>query len=99
MKKKELEELLERERGFNRSLHLELRELQRKVYGPISKDEIIKEEAVDFAKFLFTMNVYCVDYEKQLYKTKTGMAPDILTESLESMYRRHIESKVPFGAY
>lgn len=96
MKKKDLESAVERERRFSHSLYEENKLLKLKVYEPISKDATIKEEAIDFAKFLFTMNVRCIDYEKQLYKTNTGMAPDMLTESLEQMYDRHIKSKVPF---
>jgi hypothetical protein len=92
--KEELREDARKSWEYSRSLWDEIKQLRKMVYEPLTKDAILRKEAVDFAKFLFTMNVVCVDYGKQLYKTNTGMAPDILTETLEQMFDRHIQSKL-----
>jgi len=90
---KQLEEQLARERHYYSVIFKEAAELKAKVYGPIKNDELMKELATEFGQFLITMNVKCVDFEKKLYKTQTGMAPDILTESMEQMWDRFISSK------
>ncbi len=95
MKKKELEQLLERERNWSNSLYQELKELKIRYFTPISRDEKIKEEAIDFGKFLITMNVKAVNYPST-FKTNCGMAPDMITETMEAMFDRHIQSKIPF---
>jgi len=92
MKKSKLEELLERECRFSRSLWDDNKKLRQLLYEPLSKDEQIKIEAVDFGKFLITMNVTMVS--ENLYKTNTGMAPDMLRETMEQLWDRHIKSKI-----
>src|SRR5690242_5043828 len=94
-KVKELEEQLESSRRFADSLYKELKELRIRYYTPISKDKKIKEEAVDFGKFLITMNVQAVIYPTG-FKTNCGLAPDMIVETMEAMYDRYIQAKIPF---
>ncbi len=91
-KKKELESL-QREHSFSYHLWNENKELRKKIYEPFTHDMQMKEMAVEFGKFLISMNVRNVGDNK--YKTNSGMAPDMITESLEQMYDRVLQSKLP----
>lgn len=103
MKKKEkaktissLVEMLERERGYSLSFCKEIWALKEKFYGPFTRDQQLKELAVKFGQFLVVMNVKSVEYSHEgakTYKTNMGMAPDMLTESMEAMFDRFIQSE------
>lgn len=92
-KVKELEDRLEREQRYYQALFEEKKELQAKLYGPLQKDELMKEVAVDFGNFLLTMNVKYVDFKNKLCRTDCGMAPDAIVESLGAMFDRFMSSK------
>lgn len=86
-------ELLRKDISFiSHHLFLENKNLKKQINEPLSKDESLKKIAVEFGKFLITMNVY--DAGNQLYKTRTGMAPDMITESMEAMFDRFMYAKV-----
>jgi hypothetical protein len=94
--KKILEEIecLRKDNDFSNHLFKQNQVLMRRIFNPLSRDNEVKEIALEFGQYLMTMNVSCFDYEKKLYKTNTGLAPDMLVETLEQIYKRMMETKI-----
>lgn len=93
---KKLVEMLDRERGYSKAFLEDLWALKEKFYGPYTKDDTMKDLACRFGEFLVTMRVTNVEYNHKgvkTYKTNTGLAPDMITESMDKMFDRFIQAE------
>lgn len=61
------------------------------------KDAHLKEIACKFGEFLVVMRVTAVEYKHdgpKTFKTNTGMACDMVVESMEQMFDRFIQTEI-----
>jgi hypothetical protein len=91
-----LVKMLERERGYSRAFLEDLWAVKEKFYEPYTRDQHLKDLACRFGEFLVTMNVTNVEYSHKgakTYKTNTGLAPDMITETMDKMFDRFIQAE------